>query len=75
MNSAQSASLVPRCGGCGEEGAGLRGYLLLEEVKLCITRQHSMLIHLDTLAIRDIYKQVTIASCPDTVLNCLNFTK
>ena len=75
MNSAQSASMLPRCGGCGGEGAGLRGYLLLEEVKLCITRQHSMLIHLDTLAIKDIYIQVTIASCPDTVLNCLNFTK
>ena len=60
MNSAKSDSLVPRCGGCGEEGAGLRGYLLLEEVKLCINRQHSMLIHLDTLAIKDIYKQVTI---------------
>ena len=52
--------MLPRCDGCGEEGAGLRGYLLLEEVKRCITRQHSMLIHLDTLAIRDIYKQVTI---------------
>ena len=52
--------MLPRCGGCGEEGAGLRGYLLLEEVKRCITHQHSMLIHLDTLAIRDIYKQVTM---------------
>ena len=73
MNSAQSDSLLPRCGGCGDAGAGLRGYLLLEEVKLCINRQHSMLIHLDTLAIKDIYKQVTIASCPHTV--CVKLLK